>query len=202
MADEKARNEFEGSRATLMLAEHLSTHQAEHGMSQRQVANQLGYRSSVSLSHMALGRIPIPIDRAEEFAKYLGIDRDAFLIAVLEQRHPEIDFQSLFTGTVPSDDPQFRYALSLIKDFEAIARCPLNQIGEKRLRIIREVLADRIPDTRWMEIAEIPTVAKLRLMVPTFRKDGLSDDQTTDLESLIVKWVGEPENEPPEVGSW
>src|SRR4051794_35113776 len=87
---------LQGTRAQMMLEEAMKRAQVA-GRSQRQVAkDDLGYGSSVVLSHMTLGRVPIPIDRAEDIANALGMEPKAFLLAVLEQRHPDIDYRALF----------------------------------------------------------------------------------------------------------
>jgi hypothetical protein len=60
------------------------------------MAGQLGYKSAVVLSHMRTGRLPIPIDRAGEIAKMVGLEPARFLILVLEQRYPDVDFKRAF----------------------------------------------------------------------------------------------------------
>nr|WP_166175711.1 helix-turn-helix transcriptional regulator [Altererythrobacter segetis] len=87
------------SEATRMLAAGLEHAAEDKGWSQRTIAKMLNYRASVVLSHMALGRVPIPIDRALQFARLLGMDTAKFLLAVLEQRHPEIDFVKVLGAT-------------------------------------------------------------------------------------------------------
>ena len=80
------------SQATRMLAEALDAAKETNGWSQLTIAKMLNYKTSVMLSHMALGRVAIPIDRSLEMAQLLGMERSKFLLAVLEQRHPGIDF--------------------------------------------------------------------------------------------------------------
>ena len=55
--------------ATRMLAKALEDAARDRDLSQRQIARQLGYKGSVVLSHMALGRVPIPIDRVPDFCR-------------------------------------------------------------------------------------------------------------------------------------
>lgn len=86
---------YSGTFATKMLAEAFKERARNAGLSQRQIAAKLHYRTSVTLSHMAIGRIPIPINRAPELARILGLDAAEFLLAVMEQRHPEIDFRRI-----------------------------------------------------------------------------------------------------------
>ena len=74
-----------GTRAQTMLENAMKVAQGA-GQSQRDVAATLGYKSSVVLSHMTAGRVPIPIDRAKDIASALRMEANAFLLAVLEQR--------------------------------------------------------------------------------------------------------------------
>lgn len=85
------------STAARMMAEAFTKLALKKGLSQRRLAAQLGYKSSVVLSHMALGRVPIPIDRASQLAQVLQLDEREFVLALLEQRHPNIPFRQLFT---------------------------------------------------------------------------------------------------------
>jgi hypothetical protein len=49
----------------------------------------MGYNNRSSLSHMASGIAPIPLDMADRIARVVGLDEAAFTLAVLHQRHPE-----------------------------------------------------------------------------------------------------------------
>ena len=62
-----------GTRAQSMLEGAMKAAQAA-GRSQSEVAKDLNYKTSVVLSHMTAGRVPIPIDRAKDIAKALGLD--------------------------------------------------------------------------------------------------------------------------------
>jgi hypothetical protein len=84
-----------GTVATKMLAEAFHKIWNTRHLSQRQLAARLGYRSSVPLSHMAAGRVPIPISRVTDLSRALEIDEAALLLAVLEQRHPDIEFKRI-----------------------------------------------------------------------------------------------------------
>jgi hypothetical protein len=80
------------TQATKMFAEGVRE-AASRGVSQRTLAKKLRYRGSVVLSHMASGRTPIPIDRGVEYATLLGLPVRKFLLALLDQRYPEIDWR-------------------------------------------------------------------------------------------------------------
>lgn len=83
------------TQASKMLGEAFERIREQKGLSQRQVAAMLGYKASVVLSHMASGRAPIPIGRAPELAQVLDLDPAEFLLAVLEQREPGVDFRGI-----------------------------------------------------------------------------------------------------------
>src|SRR3546814_5165656 len=75
MTEKRSDYPYEETRATQMLATALKRAWNEKRLSQRTLAKQLGYRSSVVLSHMASGRVPIPIERVDDYAQLLDIDR-------------------------------------------------------------------------------------------------------------------------------
>ena len=85
--------------AARMLAEAFDAIRNKQSMSQRKLATKLGYRSSVPLSHMASGRVPIPVSRVTNLSVTLEIDEAALLLAVLDQRYPEIEFQRILQMT-------------------------------------------------------------------------------------------------------
>lgn len=93
---------FANTAATKMLADGFDTLWKTHSVSQRQVAAWLGYRGSVCLSHMASGRIPVPVGRVSDLAQVLEVDEAELLLAVLEQRHPEIAFRKILQPVRPN----------------------------------------------------------------------------------------------------
>lgn len=124
--------------------------------SQRQLAERMGYRSAVVISHMLSGRAPIPVDRSEELARLLGIPADAFVRAVLQQRHPEIDFDALF-GEKPDLDDK-----AVLRDLEVLAGRKLQALAPEKLRILQEVLSDIAPERRWMTLKEAVVMDAIR----------------------------------------
>ena len=62
MQQSSADYPLQGTRAQVMLENAMKAAQAS-GRSQRDVAAELGYKTSVVLSHMTAGRVPIPVDR-------------------------------------------------------------------------------------------------------------------------------------------
>jgi hypothetical protein len=154
------------SEATRMLAEGLKAADEEKGLSQRTIAKMLNYKSSVVLSHMALGRVPIPIDRALEISRLLKLDSAKFLLAVLQQRHPDIDFIRLLgAGKVASRAPT-KSDSYLKEELEAIAGRSLDDLPVDKADVMREVVGDANPARRWVSFNELPTVELIRQKKP------------------------------------
>ena len=65
--------EYKEPRAARMLSEGLRRASSERGLSVRQLGKKLNYKQAVVLSHWATGRVPIPIDRAVEVAREVGL---------------------------------------------------------------------------------------------------------------------------------
>ena len=165
------------TRATIMLAEAMKAAQVS-GRSQRDIATKnLGYKSSVVLSHMTAGRVPIPIDRAEEIASALGMDTQTFQLAVLEQRFPDVDFKTLFNVAYSSDRTVGR--------LEAVAGCSLNDLPADTRAMLDEVVAARNPKRRWLEPAELATIDLIRRLRPDSPSEGLSEVDRQAIEKAL-----------------
>lgn len=156
-----------GTRAQVMLEAAMRAAQAS-GRSQREVAADLGYKSSVVLSHMTAGRVPIPIDRAKDMATALNINGDSFLLAVLEQRLPDIDWKSFFNISYSSD--------RTVSRLEAIAGGSLDDLPAETRALLEEVVAARNPARRWLAPAELTTIELIRDLRRDSRQNGLSDE--------------------------
>ena len=159
-----------------MLDEALRRAQA-NGRSQRAVAADLGYKSSVVLSHMGLGRVPIPVDRARDIAKQLSMDADAFLMAVLEQRYPDVDFRALFNMSYSSN--------RTVAKLEAIAGCSLDDLPTETQAMLEEVIAARHPRRRWLSLAELSSIEFIRNLRPDSPISGLSDEDRQSIEKAL-----------------
>lgn len=166
------------SEATKILAAGLERLQRETGATQKEVATRLNYRTSVVLSHMALGRVPIPIDRANDIARELGLDPSRFLLATLKQRHPEVDFEALF-------GVQMRQESALASELSAIAGESLDQLPAPTKEILRDVVATRQPERRWLSSTELPIVEMIRQRYPNVRREGLGPDDRQQLVSCL-----------------
>jgi hypothetical protein len=158
---------FKGTEATNMLKAALDTIADERGLSNRAVARQLGYKATVVISHMATGRVPIPLERAVEIASVVGLDPRQFFLAVLEQRYPG-STQVLSLGSAePLSD---RFAVEL----ELLAGSPLEQLDEEHRAVMREVVTDVSPRRRWLSLAELPFMMRLRELRPAMTNQGLA----------------------------
>lgn len=169
------------TEAARMLAAGLEKVNDEKGWSQRQVARMLNYKTSVVLSHMASGRVPIPIDRALDFARLLGMDSAAFIMAVLEQRHPSIDFRRVLAsfGKAKGNAPSANSAL--LQELETIAGMEFDSLPVPVVNVLRDVVADRNPTRRFMSMSEVPLIDHLRKERP----EGLSPAEMKKVQEYI-----------------
>ncbi len=171
------------SLAARMLANGLRTAAAERQLSLRQIGKQLGYSQPVVLSHMATGRVPIPIDRALDIADGVGIPPKAFLEAVLEQRHPDIDWQ-MVKG--PAD--------AFCDELQSIATKPLSALSMGHHKVLRDVVAEPDPTSRWVSTAEAPVMNLLRELFPQMSANGLTEGEKETIR-VIAKILNEQDLE-------
>jgi hypothetical protein len=176
---------FKGTEATKMLKAGLERAANERGLSTRAAARELGYKATVVISHMATGRVPIPLDRAVEIAEVVGIDSRKFFIAVLEQRHPGSTQFLRLSGQGASSSDHFATELELL------AGSPLDKLAEEHKRVLREVVADKAPKRRWLSLAELPTVMRLRELRPDFAERGLPKEDLAGIETFLEIATGE-----------
>lgn len=165
--------------AARMLAEGLARAKDEDGLSVRQIGRQMGYKTAVVLSHMASGRVPIPIDRAPELAEILKLDRDRFLLAVLQQRHPDIDWGRVSQRATSSG------ADGLAMELEAVLGARLKDLSQEQRAVMREVASERSPRRRWMSVHELTLVTMLRERFPQLTTDGLDQADMVRIMSAI-----------------
>jgi transcriptional regulator with XRE-family HTH domain len=166
---------YANTAAARMLADGLRSAAQERGLSLREIGRRLGYKQPVVLSHMAKGRVPIPIDRAPEIAHQVGMRPDRFLEAVLHQHHPQIEW-GLITGT------------------ERAAGKSVSELSAGHQQVIREVVQDQKPEERWLAIPEIAAVKLLRELFPNMRKSGLSEEDQDALR--LAAALGTAEDAP------
>ena len=139
--------------AARMLLSAIERAKEQRGLSVRQAAKLLGYKQAVVLSHMASGRAPIPIDRAEEIARTYEISPPKFLSAVIEQRHPDVNWKLISDAAQNSDESNLAAELEIILD------APLSTLNAEQRRILREVVAEPRPSRRWLSVHELPISA-------------------------------------------
>lgn len=163
---------FSQTPAAKMLAEGLRSAAQERGVSLREIGRRLGYRQPVVLSHMASGRVPVPIDRAVDIARHVGIASDRFLEAVLRQHHPRLEW-GLITG---KPEP-------LLSDLERVLGKTDHALTPAHERILREVAEDRWPAERWLSIPEVAAVKLLRELFPDLATKGLSSAELSTLRT-------------------
>jgi hypothetical protein len=160
MKDTNVTHPYRESAAARMLTEAIQRKQAA-GFSLRRLAPSLGYKQSTVLSHMANGRIPVPMARAREIASVMGIPQSEFLIAVMEQREPEASTM-LMAGPIELAVPE----QSFVEELEEIAGRRLDELTAEQKDVMRRVAVDPNPARRWLAEAEIPTVQLLRRLSP------------------------------------
>lgn len=167
------------TEATQMLAAGMQRVQAQTGKTQRELASELGYKTSVVLSHMALGRVPIPVDKASDIARVLGLDPMRFLLATLKQRHPGVAFEALLGVRFSSES-------ALAAELTSIAGLSLDELGEQTKHVLREVVASAQPTKRWLSVAEIAAVELLRELFPRVQTEGLAPGDRDFLRTLAA----------------
>lgn len=111
---------------------------------------------------MANGRVPIPLGRAPDIARAIGLPEREFLLAVLHQRHQGVDW-----GLITSLSDEF------VDELEAIAGMPLATSSAEYRLVMREVVADPRPQRRWLTLAELPLVEAIRHAAPGLRSNGI-----------------------------
>jgi hypothetical protein len=149
---------FRDSAATVMLAEAVGRAKRELGKTSAELATDAGYKQPGALSHMATGRITVPIDRAVKLARLLGLNEAEFMFAVLEQHHQGVPWRTIFGE---------------------IAREPERANVEAHM-----VLGgDNLP----IQGHEIRALNFLRGVVPGFQSDGLTPEQMKRLIDVFAR---------------
>ena len=168
--------------AAKMLLLGLERARDKRGLSVRQLAKSLDYKQAVVLSHMATGRAPIPLDRAEQIASVLDIDPSKFLRAVLDQRHPEVRWGLITAaaGATASDN--------LAAQLEIILNAPLSDLNSEQRHMMREIAAERSPARRWLSVHELPLIEAIRSAREADRDRELSDEE---IEAILASLDGD-----------
>lgn len=172
--------------AAKMLSDGINARAESGGVSLRQLAGKLGYRSAVVLSHMRTGRLPIPVDRAVEIAQAVGMDERKFLVLVLEQRFPDVDIKRAFADAPQEESEGLPIGLlRLSGELSALAGRPITDLPAESLGVLREVVADPHPRRRWLTIPELSLIELARRSDPDFSQNGLSDQQIEAIAACL-----------------
>lgn len=176
--DVKSSFPYAHTAACVALKEGLTTSRETKSKSLRAVARELNYKQPVVLSHMAHGRIPVPIERAEEIAVALGMDPKNFMKLVLAQRYPDLDLDSL---------SEHVGQLGLIDSFPNVAfeASGRTELTDGQQRVIREVMRDTAAPERWLTPHEVGVVALIRKMRPSVETNGLNHRDMERLEQAL-----------------
>jgi hypothetical protein len=182
--DPSADYPLANTEATRMLAAGLEKANEDKGWSQRQIAKMLNYKTSVVLSHMALGRVPIPVDRALDFARLLKMDASRFLLAVLEQRHPDIDFLRILGASAKRKATGKGGRESFVLDeLESLAGRQLDELPNDIVNVLREAVSNPNAPRRWLAPHEVPVIEAIRETHP----QGLSPKERQRLTDFLAK---------------
>lgn len=180
--------EYADTRAAMMLAGGLHRKTLEEGISLRALGRQLGYKQAVVLSHMASGRMPIPIDRVPDLARVVGLRERDFLKAVLEQRHPDIEWGQLQTAS----DREGLAATELIQNIEMLAQRPVNELFPGQTKVMREAAADPMAARRWLSVHEVSAIELLRELRPDIANNGLSGSDRAAIRTALRRSADKP----------
>lgn len=171
---------FKDTLAVAMLRGALDRVRAERGMSVRSLGAQLGYKQATVLSHMANGRVAIPLERAAEIARAVDLPPAQFLAAAVQQRAPEAaDLLGAKDGD-PGDQE-----MGIAFEMRLISGAPLDGLNEEQKSVLKEVVSDTNPSRRWLTVAELPTVLILRGLRPTLRSVGLDESDRIKIETAL-----------------
>jgi hypothetical protein len=75
---------------------------------------------------MVTGRIGVPLERAAEIAHTFEIESSTFIFAVLNQRYPSIDWDSIFTQETVSNNAS-AYLSTSLSDQQDKSLCNLHE---------------------------------------------------------------------------
>jgi hypothetical protein len=155
--------------AAFMLASAIYRTKRERGISLRSLAKHLNYKQATVLSHMANGRIVVPLDRAAEIARAVELNPAEFLLAAVDQRsRGAADLLSSLAGSGSVNENSF------ISELKLIAGHSVDSLSDDQKQVAREVVADEKPQRRWLSLAELPVMHLLRQLRPDISRVGLS----------------------------
>lgn len=164
-----------------MLSAALEYASRERGISLREIGRRLGYKQPVVLSHMATGRIPIPLDRTADIAHALDMPLGPFVLAVLNQRHPGIPWGELMGPSEAGSAAAAQFVWAI----EAAAGQPLSKLTPEQHRVMREVAASPNPARRWLTPHETGVMEMLRRSKPSLPQEGFTQPEVEKLARCL-----------------
>jgi hypothetical protein len=172
---------FADTQAAMMLRSALDRARVEKSLSVRSLGKQLGYKQATVLSHMAAGRVAIPLDRAADIATAVSIPVTQFLIAAVLQKAPSAaDFLAPLAGKSPQSD-------DFVEELTSITGQSLNALPDEHKDVIREMVADRAPKQRWLSLPELRTVLEIRRARPEFADQGLPSIDVNGITGFLTE---------------
>lgn len=154
----------------------------QRGLSLRRLAKVLGYKQATVLSHMANGRIPIPLERATEIAEAVDMPAADFFRAAVAQRNPAaMRLLEPHGSTSHEAGGHMNMATQLIE----LAGSSLDDLSEEQKQVLREVALDRNAARRWLSPAEIPLMLMLRRLRPSLGRNGLQRHELSAIERAL-----------------
>ena len=171
---------YAGTRAAKLLRDAIDRAHREERLSVRALGRQLGYKQATVLSHMASGRVAVPLERAPDIARAVSLNPGEFLAACVEQRSSEASDLLHFR---PLDHSESSFGL--MSELSVIAGERLDDLNDEQKSVMRKVVADPRPARRWLSEAELPTVEGIRRLRPTMAIDGLSAVDRAKVEAAL-----------------
>jgi len=171
---------YKDTRAAVMLRDALDRAHRDQGLSIRSLGKRLGYKQATVLSHMALGRVPIPLERALDIAREIDLEPGEFLAACVEQK---VDGAADLLRSHSKFDTAD--AFSFVSELRVIAGHALDSLSDGQKSVLREVAADPRPERRWLSLAELPVVEGLRRLRPKLATEGLSASDREAVEMVL-----------------
>jgi len=86
-------------------------------------------------------------------------------MAVLEQRHPNVDWDVL--------EDRHNAAYDFVSELQNIAGCGVEGMAPGQLKVMREVAADPRAPRRWLSVHEASAIELLRTLRPNISERGL-----------------------------
>jgi len=128
-----------------------------------------------------------------EIARITQLDGPTFLLAVLAQRYPDVNFADAISEHSEKGVSSGKSAeAGFLADLERAAARPLSDLSREQLGVVREVVSTPHPRSRWISTNEMSVIEKVRALYPDVARDGLDLDE----ELKIVKIERAPKDAP------